>query len=811
MENRPRGRVKNISGTGKDIYRRGAAQGTGPVGSSGGYSGRGGSNRGCSGKRSGGFLPIIVVLAMLLFGGGGIGLNSLGGSDSSVSSQPSSAYTQTVPSYTQQNYTQPSYSGFSCGFQNSNVSSGWQTSANTTAKPDTAVASSAREKYTDIIGNNRDTVTVMVYMCGTDLESRGGMATSDMKEMANASISDKVNVIVYTGGCKQWKNNIVSSSVNQIYKVESGGLRCLVKDAGSVSMTKPETLASFISWCNENYPANRNELILWDHGGGSISGYGHDEKFSSSGSMTLQGIGKALDTAGVKFDFVGFDACLMATLENGLMLSPYADYMIASEETEPGVGWYYTNWLSTISKNTSTATLDIGQQIVDDFVSYCAQKCPGQKTTLSVVDLAELEATVPAALKSFAQSTSELLQDNKYTTVSNARSSTREFAASTKIDQIDLVHFANNLGTTESKQLAKTLLGAVKYNRTSSNMTNAYGLSIYFPYQKVSKVNSAVAQYEAIGMDSEYASVIKEFASMEVAGQAVSGGASSPLSTLFGSSYPGSYSGGNSGSYSGYSSSDASMEMISQLLQGLMGGNLYGVSGLNSSNSGFIGRSLDNDGTAEFLFENRFDADQLVWTGSAPAMYLSEQQWGLVHELELNVFFDDGSGYIDLGLDNVFDFTDDGALLGTYDGTWLAINAQPVAYYHIDTFDDGDNYSITGRVPVMLNGVRADLILVFDNEHPYGFVAGAQFDYRDGETETVAKNLTEIVDGDVIDFLCDYYGYDGSFLDSYMLGDRMIVDGELSISNVYIDASAANACYRFTDIYNQQYWTPVIP
>ena len=69
----------------------------------------------------------------------------------------------------------------------------------------------------------------------------------------------------------------------------------------------------------------------------------------------------------------------------------------------------------------------------------------------------------------------------------------------------------------------------------------------------------------------------------------------------------------------------------------------------------------------------------------------------------------------------------------------------------------------------------------------------------------------EIVDGDVIDFLCDYYGYDGSFLDSYMLGDRMIVDGELSISNVYIDASAANACYRFTDIYNQQYWTPVIP
>lgn len=46
---------------------------------------------------------------------------------------------------------------------------------------------------------------------------------------------------------------------------------------------------------------------------------------------------------------------------------------------------------------------------------------------------------------------------------------------------------------------------------------------------------------------------------------------------------------------------------------------------------------------------------------------------------------------------------------------------------------------------------------------------------------------------------------------SYMLGDRMIVDGDLYISNVYINASAANACYRFTDIYNQQYRSPVIP
>lgn len=220
------------------------------------------------------------------------------------------------------------------------------------------------------------------------------------------------------------------------------------------------------------------------------------------------------------------------------------------------------------------------------------------------------------------------------------------------------------------------------------------------------------------------------------------------------------------------------------------------------------------DHAAQYLTDNQFDASALVWTKNSAGtvcMPLSEKQWSLVQNLELNVFYDDGHGFIDLGLDNVFDFTDDGSLKGEYDGTWLAINNQPVPYYHVDTMDDGETYCITGRVPVMLNGERADLILVFDNEHPYGFVAGARMDYRDGQTETVAKSMTQLNEGDVIDFICDYYGYDGSYQDSYLMGDQMVVSGELTISNVYIDATKAQPTYLFTDIYQQQYWTPVLP
>ena len=101
----------------------------------------------------------------------------------------------------------------------------------------------------------------------------------------------------------------------------------------------------------------------------------------------------------------------MATVENGIMLSQYADYMIASEETEPGVGWYYTNWLTELGKNTSMPTTRIGQRIADDFVEVCNRQCRGQATTLSVVDLAELQGTIPEELKQFSIDTNELIKN----------------------------------------------------------------------------------------------------------------------------------------------------------------------------------------------------------------------------------------------------------------------------------------------------------------------------------------------------------------------------------------------------------------
>lgn len=752
--NRPVSHGKNVVGQSNGVNKRGSGLGTGPVGNQN-YNGHknSSSNNSNGGKRAGGgsMLGIIIAIVVLLLGGGG-GLSSILGS-----------------------------SGSSGG-------TGMTSTNTSTSTLDTSVAQGSRAKRTVIKGGGDDVITIMVYMCGTDLESKYGMATADLNEMKNATIADNINIIVYTGGCNQWKDSTISSTVNQIYKVESGKLICLEKDMGNAAMTKPENLTSFIQYCTSNYPANRNELILWDHGGGSITGYGYDEKNRASGSMTLAGINTALKNAGTTFDFIGFDACLMATVENGLMLTNYADYMIASEETEPGVGWYYTNWLTKLSNDTSMATIEIGKNIVDDFVDVCAQKCQGQQTTLSVVDLAELEATVPSELSEFAKDTNSMIQNNDYKAVSTARNGAREFARSSNIDQVDLVDFAMNLDTKSGEELADALKGCVKYNRTSTNMTNAYGLSIYFPYKKAGKVPQVVNTYQSIGMDDEYSKCIQEFASLEANGQVTAS-----------SSYSAPNVSGNLGGILG--------QMI---ISGLGDGSID----LGTLASLASGRAMSQDDQDAYIAANSFNADNLIWLmdGNTYKMTLPEDQWSLVTDLELNVFYDDGEGYIDLGVDNVFDLDDDGQLIGEYDMTWFGIDGQVVAFYHLDTIESDGVTTITSYVPAYLNGERVRLLVVFDNEHPDGYLVGANTDYNNGETEAIAKNVTELNAGDKIDFICDYYSYDGTYLDSYYLGDTITVSDDMEIGYLELPSDAVvKATYKFTDIYQQVYWTPEIP
>ena len=70
--------------------------------------------------------------------------------------------------------------------------------------------------------------------------------------------------------------------------------------------------------------------------------------------------------------------------------------------------------------------------------------------------------------------------------------------------------------------------------------------------------------------------------------------------------------------------------------------------------------------------------------------------------------------------------------------------------------------------------------------------------------------MTELAEGDTLEFICDFYSYEGVYQDTYYLGEPMTVTDNMEISNVDVGEGTVKIMYRFTDIYQQHYWTEPI-
>ena len=180
---------------------------------------------------------------------------------------------------------------------------------------------------------------------------------------------------------------------------------------------------------------------------------------------------------------------------------------------------------------------------------------------------------------------------------------------------------------------------------------------------------------------------------------------------------------------------------------------------------------------------------------------------GAVETAALNVFVDDGKGFIDLGYDNYLEYDGDEDLILGFDGTWLTVDGHMVAFYMTEAEEEGTY----GRIPVRLTRQGEDsfmnLRLFIDQE---GNVTILGFDpLYDGETDTQAKGAIPVEQGDVIQPLCDYYNYDGTYESSCELGDAFTVNGTPTVEYLTLDnAGSLSVSYRLTDIYGSVYWTP---
>ncbi len=372
-----------------------------------------------------------------------------------------------------------------------------------------------REKGTKIIGNNQDKVTIMIMLNGSNLESDYGCATADLKEMIAADLSDNVNIIVQTVGTKKWHVNGISNSTSQRYLVTDDGLVRLESDLGDLDVGNADTLSDFVTYCSKNYPANRNMLIFWNHGGGIIYGYGHDDSsYFSQDTLNIDEIQRALSKTGVYFDFIGFDACIMGGLETACALYDFSDYLIASEDFESADGWEYSRWLTALGQNSSISTPDLAKIICDDFVTE--SKGAQSEGILALVDLAYMKLLY-SAWTSFAYSAeSELLSSNysyemtPYNRIGkNDRSSIADLS---EYYAVDLMATASSMNTEEAAALSDALSYAIVYMNSTSGDRDMTGLSVTLPYGSKSTYSELSEMLTSCGFDSTYIEFLGKFA-----------------------------------------------------------------------------------------------------------------------------------------------------------------------------------------------------------------------------------------------------------------------------------------------------------
>ena len=209
-------------------------------------------------------------------------------------------------------------------------------------------------------GNGEDTVTVMVYMNGSNLETDYGFATQDIREMLKAPYNEKVNIVIETLGTKKWQDYGIMNDHTQRFILDEKDVLLVDDTLDQLDCTDPDTLTDFITWSAKKYPADRYFLILWDHGGGAVDGFGWDQYRRYDASLTIDELQQSLKEAGVVFDFIGMDACIMSSIETCYAVYDYCDYCILSEDFESALGWSYEGWLTALSENTSIDTVSLG-------------------------------------------------------------------------------------------------------------------------------------------------------------------------------------------------------------------------------------------------------------------------------------------------------------------------------------------------------------------------------------------------------------------------------------------------------------------
>lgn len=613
--------------------------------------------------------------------------------------------------------------------------------------------------------------TILWYLCGTDLESDDGSATYNLDEAIAGIGTDQVNVIVVTGGTNEWQNDVVPNDAIGIFRVTGDGLEEIdrLKDQ---NMADPALLSAMIRRVFADYPAKRSMLLLWDHGGGSVGGVAFDER--TEDSVSLEELQTALLQGGQIFDIIGFDACLMATLESANALAPYGGYMIASQELEPGGGWNYREIMKAYAETPAIEPAALGKIICDSYLQHCIEWDDKEIATLSLVNLAKVPALVEAFDAMAWQLSAVTENPAAIQTYRQGVSKARDFGGNNKSEgythMVDLGELVlNTQGVWDSVGLTvlDRLFEAVEYAIDGSAYQKASGLSVFYPFTTDSEVADACAVVAQVPVSKAY----MRFVGAMVPAWTVPGDLNQTLGERPDSSY--------TAAETPAPAAEAAVETtVAQLSPAD-----YQVS---------FSTGIDEEGYYTLYVDEGLDIVEDVQF----ALYMID------NEEDTAVL---------LGTDNDIDaYWDDGVFYDNFRGVWLTINGEYCSPILVDSQDTYNLYTI----PIELNGERTNLRVMFviESEDEDGVTGSYQvvgvWDGTDEQTGVAARDIRPLEEGDVILPLFDAYplndiGGTGEEWTSYEVTAGR--NGEVTLEEQDLFDGEYYYTFLLTDIFGQSY------
>ncbi|MCA9775759.1 MAG: hypothetical protein KC800_03550, partial [Candidatus Eremiobacteraeota bacterium] len=223
-----------------------------------------------------------------------------------------------------------------------------------------------------------------------------------------------------------------------VFGNESSEVYLLIDE--QANMADPSTLTQFLTAValKQSF-AERSFVDFWNHGG-SYRGFGYDE--NQEELLSLDEMIMSFDQADLsKLDLIGFDACLMASVEVAQAFSGRGTLLVASEEAEPVHGWNYRHVVPAYLR--TDGAINYARSLVDDYVNPASHPFESDGKTLSVLALDEFPALSDALDAYGAEYSSSLQATGARSAFARAAVSSQPFgvAAGGKRDSIDLEDF----------------------------------------------------------------------------------------------------------------------------------------------------------------------------------------------------------------------------------------------------------------------------------------------------------------------------------------------------------------------------------